>query len=121
MLGLLNDPQDMFTLKAASNCQRALMSVVTSARGVGARVGINILIAQQTASGEVVGPRIIAAGECLQFPGWCPCGLIRLTETPEDLLIAIQEQINQGARLIKVGVTGPTADGQQFPNIGPDG
>ena len=120
MQGLLNDSQDVFTLKAVGNCRRALMSGVTSARDVGARFGINILIAQQTASGEVLGPRIIAAGEWLQFPGCWPAGLTRRTETTEELLIAIQEQINRGAGLIKVGATGFASDGTQFSNIGPE-
>ena len=119
MHGLLNDSQDVFTLKAVGNCRRALMSGVTSARDVGARFGINILIAQQTASGEVLGPRIIAAGEWLQFSGCWPAGLTRRTETTEELLIAIQEQIDRGAGLIKVGATGFAPDGTQFSNIGP--
>ena len=66
---LLGDTQEEFTLKAVGNCRRALMSGVTSARDVGARFGINILIARETAAGAVLGPRIIAAGEWLQFPG----------------------------------------------------
>ena len=120
MQGLLNDSQDVFTLKAVGNCRRALMSGVTSARDVGARFGINILVAQQTASGEVLGPRIIASGEWLQFPGCWPAGLTRRTESTEELLIAIQEQIDRGAGLIKVGATGFTAEGDQFSNIGPE-
>ena len=66
---LLADARETFTLKAVDNCRRALMSGVTSARDVGARFGINILIAQDTASGAIPGPRIIASGEWLQFPG----------------------------------------------------
>ena len=72
---LLGDSQEVFTVKAVSNARRALMSGVTSARDVGSRFGINILIAQETASGAVPGPRIIAAGEWLQFPGHGPRGL----------------------------------------------
>ena len=92
---LLNDTQEVFTLKAAGNARRALMSGVTSARDVGARFGINILIAQKAASGAIIGPRIIAAGEWLQFPGTWPPGLTRLTETPEELLMAIKDQIDR--------------------------
>ena len=120
MQRLLGDTQEVFTLKAVSNCRRALMSGVTSARDVGARFGINILIAQQTASGEIPGPRIIAAGEWLAFPGTWPPGLTRLIETPDDLLAAIQEQIAKGAGLIKVGSTGTMPDGEQFGNLGPE-
>ena len=96
------------------------MSGVTSARDVGARFGINILIAQKTASGAIVGPRIIAAGEWLQFPGTWPPGLTRLTETSEELLIAIKDQIDSGAGLIKVGATWFRANGEQFASLGPE-
>ena len=117
---LLNDTQEVFTLKAVGNCRRALMSGVTSARDVGSRYGINILIAQDTASGAVFGPRIIAAGEWLQFPGTWPAGLTRLTETPEELFLAIRDQIERGAGLVKVGATGFRTNGEQFASLGPE-
>jgi imidazolonepropionase-like amidohydrolase len=117
---LLADTQDVFTLKAMGNCRRALMSGVTSARDVGARFGINIMIAQGTASGAVLGPRIIAAGEWLQFPGTWPPGLTRRTENPEELLLAIREQIDRGAGLIKVGATGVRPNGEEFGSLGPE-
>ena len=117
---LLNDTPEAFTLKAVINCRRALMSGVTSARDVGARFGINIQIAQDAASGAILGPRIIAAGEWLQFPGTWPPGLTRRTETPEELLMAIRDQIDKGAGLIKVGATGFRPNGEQFPSLGPE-
>ena len=117
---LLSDTPEIFTLKATNNARRALMSGVTSARDVGARYGININIAQQTASGAIQGPRIIAAGEWLQFPGTWPQGLTRRTETPQELLIAIREMIDKGAGLIKVGATGIGPDGEHLANLGPE-
>ncbi len=117
---LLDGTQEIFTLKAVANCRRALMSGVTTARDVGARYAINILIAQETASGAVLGPRIVAAGEWLQFPGTWPPGLTRRIETPEELLIAIQDQIARGAGLIKVGATGLRPNGEQFGSLGPE-
>jgi imidazolonepropionase-like amidohydrolase len=117
---LLGDSQEVFTLKAVGNCRRALMSGVTSARDVGARFGVNILIAREAAAGAIPGPRIIAAGEWLQFPGTWPPGLTRRTETPEELLIAIRDQMGRGAGLIKVGATGFRANGEQFASMGPE-
>ena len=111
---LLNDTPEVFTLKAIDNCRRALFSGVTSARDVGARFGINIDIAKQAASGEILGPRIIAAGEWLQYPGTWPPGLTRRTETPEELRAAIRDQVDKGAGLIKIGATGSKPDGQQW-------
>ena len=69
---LLSDTPEVFTLKATDNARRALMSGVTSARDVGSRYGISIDIAQRAASGAILGPRIIAAGESFQFPGTWP-------------------------------------------------
>ncbi len=117
---LLGDSQEVFALKAVGNCHRSLMSGVTSARDVGARFGINIVVAQQVASGAIVGPRIIASGEWFQYPGTWPPGLTRLTETPEELLIGIQEQIERGAGLIKIGATGFRPDGEQFASMSPE-
>ncbi len=114
---LLNDTAEEFTLKAVDNCRRSLMSGVTTARDVGARFGININIAQQTAAGAVLGPRVIASGEWFQYPGTWPAGLTRTTETPEELLLGIQEMIQRGAGLIKVGATGFRPDGSQFPSM----
>ena len=117
---LLGDTQQEFTLKAVGNCRRALLSGVTSARDVGARYGINIQIAQQAAAGAIFSPRIVAAGEWLQFPGTWPAGLTRRTETPEELLIAIREQIERGAGLVKVGATGLGPNKKQFGSLGPE-
>jgi imidazolonepropionase-like amidohydrolase len=115
---LLTDSPDIFTLKAAYNCKRAIMSGVTSARDVGSRYGINIQIAQATASGALLGPRIIAAGEWLQFPGCWPDALTRRTENIDELVDAIKEQIANSAGLIKVGATGMTPDGKQYASMG---
>ena len=117
---LTGDTAEVFTLKATDNARRALMSGVTSARDVGSRFGVSIDIARETASGTIPGPRILAAGEWLQFPGTWPPGLTRLTETPEDLLIAIREMIAKGAGLIKVGATGFRPNGDQFASLGPE-
>ena len=118
---LLNDTHEEFTLKAVGNCRRALMSGVTSARDVGARYAINIGIARQAAAGAILGPRIIASGEWFQFPGTWPAGLTRRTETPEELLEGIQDMIEKGAGLIKVGATGFRDDGEQFASMSREG
>ena len=117
---LLKDTSEIFTLRAAANCRRALLSGVTSARDVGARYGININIARATAAGALLGPRIIAAGEWLQFPGTWPEGLTRRIESVEELVSAVKEQLAKGAGLIKVGATGFRPTGEQFSSMGPE-
>ena len=118
MARLLGDSAEVFTLKATDNARRALMSGVTSARDVGSRFGVSIKVAQDTASGAALGPRILAAGEWLQFPGTWPAGLTRLTESREDLILAIREMIELGAGLIKVGANGRRPDGEFYGTIG---
>ena len=117
---LLGDTAEIFTLKATANAKRALLSGVTSARDVGSRFGVSIRIAQDTASGAALGPRILAAGEWFQFPGTWPPGLTRRTENLEDLLIGIKEMIDRGAGLVKVGATGFGPNGEQFGSLGPE-
>ncbi len=117
---LLGDSAEDFTLKAAGNARRSLISGVTSARDVGSRFGVNIRVAQETASGAILGPRIIAAGEWLQFPGTWPAGLTRFTDAGEDLILAIREMIERGAGLIKVGVNGQRPDGEYYGTMGTD-
>ena len=116
---LTGDTAEVFTLKAAANARRALMGGVTSARDVGSRFGVNILLARESAAGSILGPRIIAAGEWLQFPGTWPPGLTRLTETEEDMMLAIREMIDRGAGLIKIGTNGRRADGELYCTFSP--
>jgi len=120
MNNLLNDTPETFTMKAIGNCKRALISGVTSARDVGARYAINILIAKETASGAIPGPRIIAAGEWLQMPGTWPPALTQRIETAEDLGAAVRKQIDKGAGLIKIGATGFDANREQFASMSPE-
>jgi len=120
-----SDTPESYTLMAASNARRALMSGVTSARDVGSPYGVTIRVAQDTASGAVLGPRIVASGEWLSFPGttWPPgvgTRLSRRVETMEDLILAIQEQIEMGAGLIKVGANGRNPNGDYYGSLGPE-
>lgn len=116
---LAGDPPEVATLKAVGNARRALLSGITSARDVGSRNGINIPFAQSVAAGSVMGPRILAAGEWLAFPGtWGP--FVRTLHSLEEMVLAIQDQVQRGAGLIKVGSTGFTELGEQIPTLGQD-
>ncbi|MBI4312409.1 MAG: amidohydrolase family protein [Chloroflexi bacterium] len=115
---LADDAPEAATLKAVGNARRALLSGVTSARDVGSRGGINIPFAQAVAAGNVLGPRIIAAGEWLAFAGtWGT--FARTMSSLEEMVLAIKDQVARGAGLIKVGATGTTHDGRQTATLGP--
>ena len=120
-----SDTPEGYALMVAGNARRALMSGVTSARDVGSPYGVTIRVARETASGAVLGPRIVASGEWLSFPGttWVPgvgTRLSRRVETMEDMVMAIQEQIEMGAGLIKVGANGRRPDGEYYGSLGPE-
>ena len=114
---LVNDPLEVATLKAVGNARRALLSGVTSARDVGAKAGINIPFAKSVAAGNILGPRILAAGEWLAFAGtWG--SFVRTLDNLEEIVLATKEQVQKGAALVKVGATGMTPEGEQFPTLG---
>ena len=120
-----SDTPESYTLMAASNARRALMSGVMSARDVGSPYGVTIRVAQDTASGAMLGPRIVASGEWLSFPGttWPPgvgTRLSRPVESMEDLIVAIQEHIEMGAGLIKVGANGRRPNSDYYGSLGPE-
>ncbi|PZC50969.1 MAG: Imidazolonepropionase [Chloroflexi bacterium] len=116
---LVNDPLEVATLKAVGNARRALLSGVTSARDVGAKGGINIPFAKSVAAATILGPRILAAGEWLAFAGtWG--SFVRTLANLEEIVLATKEQVHKGAALIKVGATGMTPEGEQFPTLGLD-
>ena len=120
-----SDTPEGYALMVAGNAKRALMSGVTSARDVGSPYGVTIRVARETASGSVLGPRIVAAGEWLSFPNttWVPgvgSRLSRRVENMEDMVIAIQQQIEMGAGLIKVGANGRREDGEYYGSLGPE-
>lgn len=120
-----SDTPEGYAFIVAGNARRALMSGVTSARDVGSPYGVTIRVAQETATGAVLGPRIVASGEWLSFPRttWVPgvgTRLSRRVETMEDMVIAIQEQIEMGAGLIKVGANGRRPDGEYYGSLGPE-
>ena len=101
------DPPEVLLTKAAANARLALMTGQTSARDVGSPYGISITLAQAVAAGALMGPRITAAGEWLQFPGtWAHSkSPTRTVHTLEEMLEGILKRIAQGAGLIKVGAT----------------
>ena len=114
-----------YILKATSNARRLLMSGVTSVRDTGSPFGVSIRVAEDTASGALVGPRIIAAGEWLSFPGstWRPGVGSRLSKSPEnleELVVAIRELLDMGAGLIKVGANGTKPNGEFYGSLGPN-
>ena len=116
---LASDPPEVATLKAVGNARRSLLSGITSARDVGSRGGINIPFAESVAAGNVFGPRILAAGDWLAFPGtWGP--FVRTLHNLEEMVLAARDQVQRGAALIKVGATGMTPEGEQFPTLGLD-
>jgi imidazolonepropionase-like amidohydrolase len=114
---LADDPPEVAAVRASNNARRALFAGVTTARDPGSRGGININIARAVSSGCIVGPRVLAGGEWLAFPGtWGT--FARTMHTQEEMLAAVREQMARGAAFIKIGATGIRPDGSTFATLG---
>ena len=113
-----SDNRDVLFGRAAANARRSLMAGQTSARDVGSPHGISITLARAVAAGSIPGPRITASGQWIQFPTTWPGANMRTVTTLEQMRDVIQEQIAQGAGLIKVGATGEHEDGTGYATLG---
>lgn len=82
-----------------------MRSGVTTARDVGAVHGVSIRLARMQRAGEVVAPNIRAAGTWIAHKGtYVP--FVILFENADELRGAVQSQIEAGADLIKVALSG---------------
>ena len=113
-----SDPPELLLAKAAGNAHRAIMTGQTSARDVGSPRGISITLARSVAAGALLGPRIVASGEWLQYPTTWGQSKIETVNTPEDMRRAILARIAQGAGVIKIGATGSSTDGSDPGTMG---
>ena len=117
---MADDSPEVLLAKGAANARRALMTGQTSARDVGSPYGVSITLARQVASGSISGPRITASGSWIQAPTTWPYPFITMIKTKEEMRDVINQQIAQGAGLIKVGATGTYKDGSDYATLGPE-
>ncbi len=99
------DPLAEVSIRAVELAETSLRSGVTTARDVGAVHGISIRLARMQESGEIIGPKIHAAGTWIAHKGtYVP--FAHLFGDPDELRNAIRTEIEAGADLIKVALSG---------------
>ncbi len=109
------EPQPQTPFLSAWAAGRKLISGVTTARDVGGHGHVNIALARATAARLVPGPRIVAAGQAISATGGHIHYFCRQADGPIEITKAVREQIRAGAGVIKIMVTGGSANDDEDP------
>ena len=103
------DPPATLTLRAVELAGVSLRGGITSAREVGAPMGLNIRLAHAAAAGHFPAPHLRAAGAWIAHAGtYVP--FAHHFASADELRAAIHEEIAAGADLIKVALAPWNAD-----------
>lgn len=111
------------TLGAAANAAAMLRLGYTAFVGAGSVAGIDMALRRAIDAGRLPGPRITPCSRDLMVSGppqrrnpavkqRIPTDLMRLADTPEELVEYVDTEVAQGAEIIKVFSTGDDT----FPN-----
>lgn len=94
-----------------SNVKKALFSGVTTIRAVGGLGDIDSILRDKINAGKKVGPRMIVANTAIGVIGGHMDGTVaKGITTPEEAVALAKEQIDNGADIIKLMITGGILD-----------
>jgi imidazolonepropionase-like amidohydrolase len=99
------DPLPEISMRAVELAEASLRSGVTTARDVGAPLGVSIRLAHASRAGEIRAPNIRAAGTWIAHRGTYVSFARQFSEA-DELRAAIKTEIEAGADLIKVALSG---------------
>ncbi|MFC9897554.1 amidohydrolase family protein [Nocardia sp. NPDC127579] len=116
-------PVPELTLRAAENARNLLALGYTGFVGAGSVSGIDMALYRAVESGRMIGPRITPCSRDLMVSGpperrdgevskRIPTDLMRLVDTPEELVDYVRTEVAEGAQVIKVFSSGDDT----FPN-----
>jgi imidazolonepropionase-like amidohydrolase len=88
------------------NGLRALRAGITSVRDLGSADGMTLDYAEQVNSGDLVGPRVVAAGRPITMTGGHCADYGRIADGPDDVRLAVRQQLAAGAGVVKLMATG---------------
>lgn len=94
------------TVRTLARLQEALRGGVTTIRDVGCGNGVDLSLSRLQADGEVVAPRIFAAGKVITMTGGHGHQIGREADGPDDCRRAAREQLKAGATTLKTMATG---------------
>jgi len=100
-----SDPLPEISMRAIDLAEASLRSGVTTARDVGAPQGVSIKLAHMARAGEINAPNIRAAGTWIAHSGTY-VSFARHFGEAHELREAIRMEIEEGAELIKVALSG---------------
>ena len=100
-----SDPLPEISIRAIELAEASLRSGVTTARDVGAPQGVSIKPAHMARAGEINAPNIRAAGTWIAHRG-SYVSFARHFGEAHELRDAIRMEIEEGAELIKVALSG---------------
>lgn len=99
------DPQQV--LRMAGNARKSLLAGVTTTRSTGEDHGNDFALRAGIERGDVIGPRILTAGEIIVPTGGH--GSLE-ADGPYGLATAVRKQIKYGADWIKIAISGGISD-----------
>jgi imidazolonepropionase-like amidohydrolase len=113
----LSEPPALQAVRAVVNLEKVLMSGFTSAVSAGAPFGIDASMVLAIREGAIVGPRLVpgsrdvsTTGHANDYAPWYwgvrEPGALHLCDGPDEFRKAVREEIKEGARIIKMFVTG---------------
>jgi imidazolonepropionase-like amidohydrolase len=113
----LSEPPALQAVRAVTNLEKVLMSGFTSAVSAGAPFGIDASMVRAIKEGAIAGPRLVpgsrdvsTTGHANDFAPWYwrvgEPGALHLCDGPDEFRKAVREEIKEGARIIKMFVTG---------------
>ncbi len=113
----LTEPPALQAVRAVVNLEKVLLAGFTSAVSAGAPFGIDASMALAIREGVIVGPRLVpgsrdvsTTGHANDYAPWYwqvgAAGALHLCDGPHEFRKAVREEIKEGARIIKMFVTG---------------
>ncbi|HEY0690250.1 MAG TPA: amidohydrolase family protein [Kribbella sp.] len=84
----------------------ALRAGITSVRDLGSTDEMTLDYSQQVNSGRLLGPRVVAAGRPITMTGGHCADYGRIANGPDEVRLAVREQLAAGAGVVKLMATG---------------
>jgi imidazolonepropionase-like amidohydrolase len=113
----LEEPPALQAVRAVNNLEKVVKAGFTSAVSAGAPFGIDAAMVRAIKEGAIVGPRLMAGSRDVSTTGhandaapWYwklgERGALHLCDGPDEFRRAVREEVKEGARIIKMFVTG---------------